>query len=46
MPGVLLVGRFAEDLAIALRHGIATQDEAFGGAGGDVGRLLIGQPSD
>ena len=27
-PGVLLIGRFAENLAVALGHGIATEDEA------------------
>ena len=44
--GVLPIGRLAENLALALGHGVAAEDQSPADPPRHVGRLLIGQPGD
>ena len=43
---MLQVDRFAENLAVALRHRVATENPSGLKPGGNVGRLLIGESGD
>lgn len=44
--GMLLIARFAEKLAVAFRHGVASDDQRRAGPRGNIKRLLIGEPCD
>ena len=46
LSGVLRVRGLAENMAVAVRHGITTENQSVLDPRGHVGCLLSGQPSD
>ena len=45
-PGVGFIGRLSENLAVALHHGVAAEDQPAADPPGNVGGLLPGQAGD
>jgi hypothetical protein len=45
-PGVVFVGRLAQDLSLTFGHRVAAENQAAPDVPGDVGRLLKGKACD